>query len=196
MDPVERILDLGCGAGESWRTLGFDATNWKIIGLDRRGELAAEASRKYRERGWCYLCAVGESLPFADCSLDGVISRGSLPYMHIPRTLRELHRVLVPQGWLRMSLHNPSFTWSEFREHFPRPSASLGRTLVLVNGIVFHFTGSVMSVRNIAESCQTESGMRIALRRAGFVDVRFGHKDPRFLVEARRAGNVEIRKSA
>jgi hypothetical protein len=61
--------------------------------------------------------------------------------MHIPQTLAELHRVLVPGGWLRATLHPPGFTWSEFRKSFPRPKQSLFRVFVLLNGAVLHFSG-------------------------------------------------------
>lgn len=43
---------------------------------------------------------------FMECS-----AKWLSPYMHIPRMLAELHRVLVPGGWLRATLHAPRFTW-------------------------------------------------------------------------------------
>jgi ubiquinone/menaquinone biosynthesis C-methylase UbiE len=132
------------------------------------------------------VCARGESLPLADGSIDGVLCWLALPYMHIPRALAEIHRVLVPGGWFTAALHRPRFTWQEFCGSFPRPKQSLFRTLVFVNGMVLHCSGSVISVFGISESCQTESGMRMALQRAGFGDLSFRHEGGRFLVDARR----------
>jgi len=106
--------------------------------------------------------------------------------MHIPRTLLELHRGLVPGGWLTESLHAPSFTWGEFRLSFPRPK--LFRIFVFLNGMALHFSGKVISLGTVAESCQTSAGMRIALRRAGFTAVSFRQEERRFFVEARREG--------
>src|ERR1700686_866607 len=42
--------------------------------------------------------------------------------------------------------------------------------------MVLHFSGDVISLGRVAESCQTESGMRRALRPAEFTDVTFRHE--------------------
>jgi hypothetical protein len=89
---------------------------------------------------------------------------------------------------LKATLHAPSFTWSELKRAFPKPKPSLFRVFVLFNGMVLHCSGSVLSLGNLAESCQTDSGMRIALRRAGFGAVRMRHEGPRFYLEALREG--------
>lgn len=186
---MQRILDLGCGTGDSWISLGIEVDGCRIIGIDVRPGRVREANDKYRDRGWSYLCARGESIPLPNGSVDGVFCNVALPYMHIPRTLAELHRVLVPGGWLKATLHAPSFTWNELRTTFPKPKQSLFRVFVLLNGTILHFSGKVISLGKVAESCQTDRGMRIALRRAGFTDVSFRHEGPRFFVEARRDGD-------
>lgn len=183
---MERILDLGCGSGDSWRSLHLEVENFRIIGIDTRPERMLPANAKYKSRGWVYACGRGEELPLADGSVDGVFSEVALPYMNIPRTLAEVHRVLVPGGWLKATLHSPGFTWSEFRRSFPKPKQSLFRAFVFLNGMVLHFFGSVISLGRVAESCQTDRGMRIALRRAGFTTETFRHEGRRFFVEARR----------
>jgi ubiquinone/menaquinone biosynthesis C-methylase UbiE len=185
---MERVLDLGCGTGDSWRNLHLQMENFRIIGIDTRCDRAQAANFKYRDRGWTYLCGRGEQLPLPAGSVDGVFCEVALPYMHIPRTLAELHRVLIPGGWLRATLHSPAFTWSEFRKSFPRPKQTLFRVFVFLNGMFLHFFGDVISLGRVAESCQTDRGMRIALRRAGFKNVTFRHEGRRFFVEARRNG--------
>jgi len=185
---MERLLDLGCGTGDSWQKLGLQVENCRIVGIDVQLDRARAAYLKYGGRGWNYVRAVGEDIPLADGSIDGIFCNVALPYMHIPRTLAELHRVLVPGGWLKATLHPFSFTWREFQSTFPRPKASLFRVFVLLNGMFFHFSGSVISLGKVAESCQTENGMRIALRRAGFTGVSFRREGGRWLVEARREG--------
>lgn len=160
--------------------------SFQIIGVDTRCDRAQAANSKYRDRGWMYLCGRGEQLPLPTGSIDGAFCEVALPYMHIPRTLAELHRVLAPGGWLKATLHSPAFTWSEFRQSFPKPKQSLFRTFVFLNGMVFHFSGDVVSLGRVAESCQTDRGMSIALQRAGFTDVTFRHEGRRFFVEARR----------
>src|SRR5271170_3608414 len=117
---MERLLDLGCGTGDSWQKLGLQVEYCRIVGIDVRLDRARAARLKYGGRGWNYLCAVGEEIPLADGSMDGVFCNVALPYMHLPRTLAELHRVLTPGGWLKATLHSPGFTWREFRSAFPR----------------------------------------------------------------------------
>jgi ubiquinone/menaquinone biosynthesis C-methylase UbiE len=193
---MERILDLGCGTGDSWQKLGLKVDNCRIVGIDVQFERLRAASLKYSGRGWNYLCARGEDLPVPDASLDGVFCHVALPYMHIPRTLAELHRVLVPGGWFKASLHPASFTWSEFRKSFPKPKQSLFRIFVLLNGMVLHLSGGVIALGKVAESCQTEAGMRIAMRRAGFTAVSFRREGLRFFMEARREGAPEVARLA
>jgi ubiquinone/menaquinone biosynthesis C-methylase UbiE len=185
---MERILDLGCGTGDSWRGLELKVDDRCIVGVDILFNRVQAANITYRDQGWHYLCAYGEGLPFRDESFDGAFCQVALPYMHIPRALRELHRVLKPGAWLRVSLHHPQFTLRELRRAFPSPKPSLFRIFVLLNGIALHFTGRVIGLGRWAESCQTESGMRIAFRRAGFVRLNFRRDGPRFLLDARRDG--------
>ena len=185
---MARILDLGCGVGDSWRKSGRPADDWEIIGIDIASDRLRVAQEKYGERGWRYACAQGEKLPLPTGSMDGALCWVSLPYMNIPRALAEIHRVLVPGGWFAATLHPPAFTWSELKRSFPRPKASLFRSFVLVNGLVLHFSGDVLSIGGKPESCQTESGMRIALKRAGFDSITFQRANGELFVEAHRNG--------
>jgi ubiquinone/menaquinone biosynthesis C-methylase UbiE len=185
---MDRVLDLGCGTGDSWRKMGVNVENCRIVGIDLRRDRAQAARVQYADRGWTYLCARGESIPLPDGSVDGVLSNVGLPYMHIPSTLAELHRVLVPGGWLKATLHPPSFTMGDLRKSLPKLKESLFCAFVLFNGMVLHCSGRVVRLGKVAESCQTDAGMRIALRRAGFTAVTFRHEGRRFFVEARREG--------
>jgi ubiquinone/menaquinone biosynthesis C-methylase UbiE len=189
---VERILDLGCGTGDSWRGISDKVENCRITGIDLQLDRVRTANLKYGNRGWNYLCARGEAIPLADASVDGAICEIALPYMHIPRALAELRRVLVPRGWFKATLHPPRFTWNELLQSFPHPKQTLFRIFVLLNGMVLHFSGRVISIGKIAESCQTNAGIRIALRRAGFEVVSLRHESGRFYVQARRAGAVVV----
>jgi ubiquinone/menaquinone biosynthesis C-methylase UbiE len=185
---MERILDLGCGKGDSWRKLGLQVEDCRVVGIDIQRDGLQAAHLKYCNRGWSYLCARGEEIPLPDNCIEGVFCNVALPYMHIPRTLMELYRVLVPGGWLKASLHTPGFTLREFLQSFPRPKQSLFRVFVLLNGMVLHFSGRVISPGRVAESCQTSAGMRIALHRTGFTALSFLKEGRRFFVEARRDG--------
>jgi ubiquinone/menaquinone biosynthesis C-methylase UbiE len=174
-----RVLDLGCGDGKTPQKLGLPPA-WRIIGVDLQYSSLAKAHFDFPGRN--FICAAAEQLPFPDGSFDQVICNVALPYMNIARTLRQVRRVLLPGGLFFASLHALPFTLSELRNVYRRnPKASLYRLWVLANGIAFHFSGY-----NFAEAFQTERGMRIALRRAGFEAVSFRHDPKRWIVEARK----------
>ena len=187
-----RILDLGCGTGDSWKKMSLSAENWHIIGIDLSMPSLQLARAKNTAQGWVYLCARGERIPLSDAAVDGIFCNVALPYMHIPQTLAELHRVLVPSGWFKASLHSPGFTWRELRRSFPKPRASLFRLFVLANGAVLHCLGRILIIKDVAESCQTKRGMRRALRKAGFEHIKFRREGERFFVEAYRDRSVHL----
>jgi ubiquinone/menaquinone biosynthesis C-methylase UbiE len=184
-----RVLDLGCGSGvdlASWAVTASD----EVTGIDIDDSRLAIARVRFPNR--TYLHVAGESLPFKDASFDRVISAVALPYMKIQKTLAEIYRILVPGGGLSLSLHLPSFTIAELLHNaFPRPVPTLFRLYVLANGLWFHCTGRTVGFLNgRTESFQTERGMGIALKRAGFVDLSFrratGPAGKTFIVEARK----------
>jgi len=167
-----RVLDLGCGSGKDLASWGVVASD-RVTGLDLDGGRLVQAKVRFPNR--TYLQGVGERLALGDGSFDRVISQVAVPYMNIPKALAEIHRVLVPGGRLRMSLHLPSFAMAELRHNaLPKPIPTLFRLYVMANGVFFHCTGKTAGFLNgRAESFQTERGMRIALHRAGFVNVAF-----------------------
>ena len=167
--------------------------NCQIIGIDLQQNRVHAARLKYSARGWHYLCARGEEIPLADGSVDGVFCNVALPYMHIPRTLAEVHRVLVPGGWLKASLHTLSFTWNELRKALPQPKASLFRAFVLLNGIFLaFFRGRDLfgeSRRVLPDGCGDADGLTPVWVYGG----EFLPRGQRFLMDARRDDGVERR---
>jgi SAM-dependent methyltransferase len=83
-------------------------------------------------------------LPFDNPSFDRVISNVALPYMDIPKTLLEIHRVLVPGGQVWLSLHPASFTVREIRNTSSHLLSLVFRLYVLGNGVWFHCTGKTL----------------------------------------------------
>ncbi len=181
---MPRVLDLGCGGGDSWRKIGLAVDDWKVVGIDISFPRLQMAAASFGDRQWSYVRASGMRIPLADSSIDGVLCNVALPYMNIPCVLAELRRVLVPKGWLWASIHPPRFAWNEWRQGFPHPRKTLFRSYVLVNGFVFHCSGKMMPFGNIFESCQTQRGMRLAMGRAGFQNVIFERDSRRFWCKA------------
>lgn len=164
-----RILDLGCGIGQTLAATGAIARSL-ACGLDidheavRYGASANPAVR--------FVCGAGETLPFASCAFDFVYARVTLPWVHIPSALSEIARVLVPGGSLWCSLVAPKTALRDFtraiRER--RSRNAVYRAYVLANGALFYATGRQFRFplkRSRCESFQTVRGMRLALERAG-----------------------------
>lgn len=169
-----RVVDLGCGDGIELEFFHLDEGT--IFGIDRNSAAIFKARRKFPER--IFLSGLGERLPFADGSIDTVVSNVALPYMNISKALKEIHRVLSPGGIFQASLHYLRYTLSEFQGQGGW-IFKLFRLLVILNGFVFYLTGWAPG-----ESFQTERGMRIALKHAGFSKARFRRHGRGWFVEA------------
>jgi ubiquinone/menaquinone biosynthesis C-methylase UbiE len=167
-----RVLDLGCGSGRDLARWGVTSAD-EVTGVDVDENRLVVARERFGNRR--FLQGVGESLPFEDESFDRVISALSLPYMNIGKALAEIHRVLAAGGNLTLSLHPLSFAISEFiHKAIPKPTATVYGLYIIANGAWFHCSGTTLEFPNgRTESFQTERGMKIALRRAGFEDVTF-----------------------
>lgn len=91
LPPGARVLDLGCGDGQTVRflqDLGFDAT-----GIDQQ----EPASERIIQGDMC-------ALPFSDCSFDAVVAECSFSACRdAERAMIEARRVLKSQGHLLFS---------------------------------------------------------------------------------------------
>ncbi|RNJ25349.1 class I SAM-dependent methyltransferase [Halosegnis longus] len=103
--PVEAgdtVLDLGTGSGYPLRALADTKDIGRGYGLDGAPEMARNAREYTREAGHDNIgFVVGDfgSLPFADDSIDHVVTMEAFYYSSDPReTLREVARVLRPGG--------------------------------------------------------------------------------------------------
>lgn len=176
------ILDIGCGAGQTIVALDCGA---RSVGVDIDIAALRHAASGAMGEPLRVAAATGEHLPFQDESFDFVFSRVALPYMNIPRALSEMQRVLRRGGRLWLALHPVAIPAEQFRRGNVRGKVHAACTIA--NGLWFHVTGRTLQIgRRIRESMQTERGMRLALRRAGFSRVQFRRTSLHFIVTAER----------
>jgi len=177
-----RILDIGCGAGQTIIALGCGG---RSVGVDIDLGALRHAATGAMGEPLRVAAATGEYLPFQNAAFDFVYSRVALPYMDISAALAEMHRVLTDGGRLWLALHPIAIPLEQFRRGNVR-----GKVYALctaANGVWFHLTGRNFHFGDrIRESIQTERGMRLALARAGFSGVVFRRTDRHFIVTATR----------
>jgi ubiquinone/menaquinone biosynthesis C-methylase UbiE len=108
LEPGERVLDLGCGAGtDSLVAAQMVAPAGQVVGIDMTHEMLDKARRGAAEMGAEnaeFVEGEAEQLPFADASFDVVISNGVIDL--IPdkdAVFAELHRVLTPGGRIQVA---------------------------------------------------------------------------------------------
>lgn len=96
----KRVLDLGCGHGNTGQRLA--AERCFVIGLDLSMQFVCRTRERvgnYDMAGW--IQGDAENLPFLDESLDAVVSFGTLHHLpHPQRAVAEISRALRPGGWL------------------------------------------------------------------------------------------------
>jgi len=107
----KRLLDLGTGDGRHLSALAKKYRHAEVIGTDlslSRLKLV-NARRRFWQHKYFVVCAdANASLPFADNSLDLVISNMMLPWIADPSALMiEINRVLADDGALFISAAGP-----------------------------------------------------------------------------------------
>ncbi|MGZ8413976.1 MAG: class I SAM-dependent methyltransferase [Gemmatirosa sp.] len=187
-----RVLDVGCGAGQSLVASGFAEPRDGYGGWGVDVDVGALVAGRERWPLLPLAAARGEVLPFADRSFDLVLSRVALPYMDIPRALREFHRVLRPGGEVWLALHPWRMALGDLRGALRRRAlkAAIFRSYVLANGAVFQATGRTLAFpigARPTESWQGAAGMRRALRQAGFSSVAVERARGAFVTRASRS---------
>jgi ubiquinone/menaquinone biosynthesis C-methylase UbiE len=171
-----RVLDVGCGAGQSLMSAYPDRLSF---GIDK--DFRALTLGKSMSDRICFVNAAAEALPFRSQEFDFVYARVSLPYTNIFRSLAEIHRVLKKDETIWLTLHGFDTVWKQ--------RAKRSRTwfaYVMINSLCSRFFHRQFSIRGGYESFQTETSIRQALTRTGFEDIQIT-RGKHFLVTSRAA---------
>lgn len=170
------ILDVGCGIGQTLVASGLKNSKL-LVGIDIDLDSLIFGQRQF---GYInFTNGTAECLPFKSESFDFVISRVTLPKTNIPKSLKEIRRVLKKDGKVWFTLHPFSMSLSNFKKSILalltfKSKSVFFHTYVIVNGIYFHIFGKQFAYPVFGklygkyESFQTESGIIRALENAGF----------------------------
>ena len=101
LPPTGLLLDVGCGSGQTMTWFQNRHTAWRTIGLD----VSTDALRAAQDtRPGEVFRASALALPVGDASVSAIITLDVLQHLPLDggdrRALAEMHRVLVPGGWL------------------------------------------------------------------------------------------------
>jgi demethylmenaquinone methyltransferase / 2-methoxy-6-polyprenyl-1,4-benzoquinol methylase len=97
LPPGAKVLDVACGTGDLSIAL-FENTSAQVVGVDFCRPMLELAAKKNRQLSFVEGDAL--RLPFDDCAFDAVtIAFGLRNLSSVEGGLKELRRVLKPQGW-------------------------------------------------------------------------------------------------
>lgn len=182
-----RILDVGCGAGQTLLACN-PSERVRAVGVDV--ELGPLSLGRRLHHPLEFVCARGEALPIRSGCFDLVVCRVALPYMHTGRALSEMSRVLKSGGTIWLVLHPCSFAVKELFRHTKRGEvkAAMHRLYVIANGVLSHLFDRQLrwpfGSRGY-ESFQTRRSIRRSLELAGFEDICV-RNDAFFVASARK----------
>jgi SAM-dependent methyltransferase len=136
------VLDVGCGAGQTLRLLQ-PYHPAERIGFDIDLEALAFGSRLAESHGETirFVRASAYQIPFRDNRFTHVVCRIALNYLHQSRALREMVRVLQPDGYLYCSVEGPGFDM-QFLRQARTPAQVLCRLRDLFYGLFLALTGA------------------------------------------------------
>jgi ubiquinone/menaquinone biosynthesis C-methylase UbiE len=142
---VERVLDIGCGAGQ--QMLPFIERGANGIGLDITPEVGQVGRKMYEKAGFpksvSFLRGSGNELPFESESFDVLICRGALMFMNNKKALSEMSRVLRRGGKFFLMYQAAPYYWWKMRHGITSGNimSSVHAMRVLYAGNMYLLTG-------------------------------------------------------
>ena len=109
--PADRVLDVACGTGQLLEALSERSDSSELIGIDKVPGMLNVARRRLGERALLLECDAAQ-LPFDDANFQLVTCTNALHYFpNADATLREIRRVISPDGNLVITDWCRNYTW-------------------------------------------------------------------------------------
>jgi ubiquinone/menaquinone biosynthesis C-methylase UbiE len=110
--PADRVLDVGCGAGDTTRTAARPASRGYVAGVGLSAPLlrrAQELTAAEKIHNATYFVADTQVHPFPPCGYDVIVSQGGVTSFADPAAaFRNLARALLPGGRLAFTCPRPA----------------------------------------------------------------------------------------
>lgn len=100
-----RVADIACGTGVLADRIQTELHPDEVYGVDMADGMLEQARARSSAVRWRK--APAEQLPFADGSLDAVVSTSAFHFFDQPAAMREFHRVLAPGGIAAVATISP-----------------------------------------------------------------------------------------
>ncbi|MEM7351845.1 MAG: class I SAM-dependent methyltransferase [Acidobacteriota bacterium] len=198
VQPDSRVLDIGCGGGQSLIALLRQGPRLGVgLEWDPTALGIFTALRDFEQIGNALpVRGNAEVLPFADCSFDRILCRVVLMHVRVLPALAEIARVCAEDGLVWLHLTDFWFYWRKFLrlrwEHGGVPFA-------LLNGFLLQIFGTQIPMRATRTmSYQTPAGIARRLEGYGFEILAIeeerrnrlatSHRQPKILARLRRSG--------
>lgn len=176
------VLDVGCGIGQGLYSLPF-RSDVRYVGIDISCDAVSYGLIAFPQ--FNFVCCKAECIFLPSCYFDFVYSRVTLPYTKINHALEEIYRVCKPGARVWFSFHGfvrefKSLLNDVFKIRF---RSICSRIFRIFNGLLFVSFGFVVRnpITGSVASCQTRGSIRRMMKKKGYVDIVFPHKD-RFVV--------------
>lgn len=166
------ILDIGCGIGQTLIACNLN-TGIHLVGID------VDITSLIYGKDICdyiiFINGSAHSIPIrADC-FDLIISRVSLPYTNIVKSINEMYRILKDGGRIWVTLHPFSMVFRTFIKSFMTFNVKqlVFGAYAILNGIHFHVFQRVFPfpLTNKFSSFQTRHSIGQILTDVGFKNI-------------------------
>jgi len=101
----QRVADIACGTGILAARIQSELRVGEVYGVDMSDGMLEQARARSAAVEWRK--GPAEQLPFADGSLDAVVTTSAFHFFDQPAAMREFHRVLVPGGLAAVATISP-----------------------------------------------------------------------------------------
>jgi SAM-dependent methyltransferase len=176
---INRVLDVGCGAGQMLLPF-LEITDAICVGVDAAealGPVTRNLMGAANSERVSFLRSKGENLPFAEESFDVVLCRLAIPYMNNRQTIREISRVLRPNGVFLLKTHAFAFYLGMIVSRSKTLNLKqIAYPIICLTGGLFHWLTGIQLEKGFWQGKEVFQTRGFLKREFGRVGLRIDHE--------------------